>query len=92
MVITEAAVVSPMKALSSPVGSLHFRVEHCHRGSLHLIAYILDFTLQVVKVLDVPYFLCPGFMTVTRVALTVFSFYLCLLYACGLHICHSEPA
>ena len=52
MVITEAAVVSPMKALSSPVGSLHFRVEHCHRGSLHLIAYILDFTLQVVKVLD----------------------------------------
>lgn len=63
MVIMETAIVSLLTAFSSPILSLHFRVGHCHSGSLHLVAIIRDFTLQFVRVLDIPYFQRTGFMS-----------------------------
>lgn len=79
VVIMETAIVSLLTAFSSPILSLHFRVGHCHSGSLHLVAIILDFTLQFVRGLDIPYFQRTGFMRVICVILTMFLFYSCLL-------------
>lgn len=62
-----------------PVCSLGWIISTSH--SLHLVAIILHFALEFVKVLGMPYFQHLGFMTMIYVILALLSFCLYLLYA-----------